>query len=352
MEAERGLREESERGDHRADQERDRALAETLEAGRGSTPGELFHREAVRGREQPVFDEQADLREPGGQPVGDLQPDPGSGRTGPQGRERNEGTFFKDRTPRAARDENGEIRKNPDGKTIYQEEARPVYCQYTVFNVEQAEGLKLEKRGEETRPEWEVHREAERVLKANGAEIEHVPVGDRAYYRMEEDKIVLPEPGQFESRTGYYQTALHEAGHATGHATRMNRESLHEGIEKGFGSPEYAREELRAEISAMMTGEQVGVGHDPQRGAAYVENWIQVLEEDPFEIQRAARDAGQMTEYLRERAIAQERKQPTKTQAELTHEYSHERGPQIGHTPKRPVPDRAQAQERDVGPSR
>ena len=81
---------------------------------------------------------------------------------------------------------------------------------------------------------------------------------------MEEDKIVLPEPGQFESRTGYYQTALHEAGHATGHASRMNRESLHEGIEKGFGSPEYAREELRAEISAMMTGEQVGVGHDPQ----------------------------------------------------------------------------------------
>ena len=68
-----------------------------------------------------------------------------------------------------------------------------------------------------------------------------------------------------------------------------------------------------------------------------------MLEEDPFEIQRAARDAGQMTEYLRERAITQERKQPTKTQAELTHEYSHERGPQIGHTPKRPAPDRAQA---------
>ena len=260
--------------------------------------------------------------------------------------------FFKDRTPRAARDENGEIRKDPDGKTIYQDEARPVYCQYTVFNVEQAEGLKLEKRGEETRPEWEVHREAERVLKANGAQIEHVPGSDRAYYRMEEDKIVLPEPGQFASRTGYYQTALHEAGHATGHASRMNRESLHEGIEKGFGSPEYAREELRAEISAMMTGEQVGVGHDPKRGAAYVENWVQVLEEDPFEIQRAARGAGQMTEYLRERAIAQERKQPTKTQAELTREYSHERGPQIGQKPERPVPAPAQAVERDVGPDR
>ena len=64
-------------------------------------------------------------------------------------------------------------------------------------------------------------------------------------------------------RNGYYQTALHEAGHSTGHHDRMNRDTLKEGMAAGFGSPEYAREELRAEISAMMTGEQVGVGHDP-----------------------------------------------------------------------------------------
>ena len=38
----------------------------------------------------------------------------------------------------------------------------------------------------------------------------------------------------------------------------------------------------------MMTGERVGVGHDPSRGAAYVEGWIQALEEDPREIRRAA----------------------------------------------------------------
>ena len=108
---------------------------------------------------------------------------------------------------------------------------------------------------------------------------------------MGEDKIVLPERSQFPTANAYYQTALHECGHSTGHPDRMNRESLKEGIEKGFGSPEYAREELRAEISAMMTGERVGVGHDPQRGAAYVENWVAVLEKDPLEIHRAAGDA-------------------------------------------------------------
>ena len=148
---------------------------------------------------------------------------------------------------------------------------------------------------------------------------------------------MLPDPSQFASRNGYYQTALHEAGHSTGHHDRMNRDTLKEGMAAGFGSPEYAREELRAEISAMMTGEQVGVGHDPQRGAAYVENWVAVLEKDPHEIRRAAGDAQKMTNYLMDRAIAQEREHPTKTKAELTQEFSHARGPQIGQTPKQPV---------------
>ena len=74
--------------------------------------------------------------------------------------------------------------------------------------------------------------------------------------------------------------------------------ALKEGLAAGFGSPEYAREELRAEICAMMTGERVGVGHDPQRGATYVENWVRVLEEDPREIHRAAAEAQRMSDYL------------------------------------------------------
>ena len=224
--------------------------------------------------------------------------------------------------------------------------------QYTVFNVEQTDGLKLPPREAEATPEWDTHREADKVLRASGAKVQHVPGGDRAFYRMAEDKIVLPDPSQFASRNGYYQTALHEAGHSTGHHERMNRDTLKEGLAAGFGSPEYAREELRAEISAMMTGEQVGVGHDPQRGAAYVENWVAVLEKDPHEIRRAAGEAQKMTNYLMDRAITQEREHPTKTKAELTQEFSHARGPQIGQTPKQPEAALTQTQERDRGPSR
>ena len=104
----------------------------------------------------------------------------------------------------------------------------------------------------------------------------------------------------------------------------------------------------------MMTGERVGVGHDPQRGAAYVENWVKVLEKDPHEIHRAARDAQKMSDCLMERAIEREVEKPSKekTRAELTQEYSHARGAQISQTPKQPTQQPAQAPERDVGPSR
>ena len=50
---------------------------------------------------------------------------------------------------------------------------------------------------------------------------------------------------QFPSANHYYQTALHELGHSTGHPERMNRPTLTQGIGDGFGSPAYAKEELR-----------------------------------------------------------------------------------------------------------
>ena len=56
----------------------------------------------------------------------------------------------------------------------------------------------------------------------------------------------------------------------------------------------------------MMTGERAGVGHDPSRGAAYVEGWIAALEEDPREIRRAAADAQKISDYVLARHIERE----------------------------------------------
>ena len=73
----------------------------------------------------------------------------------------------------------------------------------------------------------------------------------------------MPYKEQFPNGPTYYQSALHELGHWTGHLARLNRETLIAGIKDGCSSPDYAREELRAEISSMMTGDQLRLGRDP-----------------------------------------------------------------------------------------
>ena len=124
---------------------------------------------------------------------------------------------------------------------------------------------------------------------------------------------------------------MHELGHATGHPDRLDRATLKNGV-GDFGSVEYAREELRAEISAMLTGVRVGVGHDGSRGATYVQGWLTALEHDPQEIDKAAAEAQHMSDYLlrqireHEQAIAQK-------YAELAATYSAARRPQISPAP-------------------
>lgn len=102
--------------------------------------------------------------------------------------------------------------------------------------------------------------------------------GNRAYYMPGLDYIQLPNREQFASADKYYATALHELGHWTGHETRLNRDGITGG--HAFGSEGYAKEELRAEISSLVVGQELGVGHDPEQHAAYVANWISILQND------------------------------------------------------------------------
>ena len=74
------------RGDHRADPPGHRALAEALGAGRARAPRERRYGPLLQGRQQPA----SRRRGPGARlrrrALGHLPPDPGPGRTGPQGR--------------------------------------------------------------------------------------------------------------------------------------------------------------------------------------------------------------------------------------------------------------------------
>ena len=67
------------------------------------------------------------------------------------------------------------------------------------FDVPVAAAGSAFRRSAQARPEWDAHRDAEKVIAASGAKVQHV-AGDRAYYRIAEDQVVLPEPSQFPTR--------------------------------------------------------------------------------------------------------------------------------------------------------
>jgi len=177
-----------------------------------------------------------------------------------------------------------------DGKPlrIEVELERPKVFFASVFNAAQIDGIP---ELAYAKPDWNPLEKAEEILTKSGAAIHHE--GDRAYYRPSTDSIHLPSKESFKSADGYYATALHELGHWTGHESRLNRD-----IQHPFGSEGYAREELRAEIFSMIMGQELQVGHDPSQHVAYVHHWINIVQEDIFEVFRAASDAEKMQHYV------------------------------------------------------
>jgi antirestriction protein ArdC len=119
--------------------------------------------------------------------------------------------------------------------------------------------------------------------------------GDRAFYNREEDRIRLPSQESFLSLEGYLGTLFHEFGHATGHESRLNRTF---GVR---GTPEYAFEELVAELASLFVGMKTGVSPDGEHfdnHAAYIGSWVAALENDRRALVRAATLAQEACDLL------------------------------------------------------
>ncbi len=169
-------------------------------------------------------------------------------------------------------DEGGKPVLDKDGKKTMKNVRldRPRVFHAAVFNAEQIDGLEPYKAPDLT---FDPVKDAEDILKSTGVTINH-DQDDRAYYQRGSDSIHLPHPAAFDSPFEYYATALHEVGHATGAEHRMVRE-------KGtFGSEVYAKEELMVEMASYMKGRELGLGHNPERHAAYVGSWLEAIKED------------------------------------------------------------------------
>lgn len=121
-------------------------------------------------------------------------------------------------------------------------------------------------------------------------------------YDLRRDEIRIPNVEQFHSLDDFHGVLLHEAAHSSSHPKRLSRQH----ILGGFGSAEYAREELRAELASAFMQGLVGLPPSPTMiasHASYLSSWLEVLRNDKSEIFRAAADAQRICDYLSERAL-------------------------------------------------
>lgn len=166
---------------------------------------------------------------------------------------------------------------------------------YTVFNVEQIEGLPapfyaLADPPAET-PLRLAHAEA--FFAAVGAAVSHG--GSRAYYRPSTDSITMPPVEAFRDAESYYATLAHEHIHWTGHESRLPREFG----SKRFGADGYAMEELVAELGAAFICADLALTAEPREDhASYIAHWLSVLKADSRAIFTAASHAQRAADYI------------------------------------------------------
>ncbi|MEY2645861.1 MAG: hypothetical protein RLZZ611_2510 [Cyanobacteriota bacterium] len=107
------------------------------------------------------------------------------------------------------------------------------------------------------------------------------------------DRIALPARADFHSAASYYATWAHEAIHSSGHQARLNRD-----LSGRFGSPAYAREELVAELGAVLLGDRLEIGSDTANHAAYLAGWIGLLRESPRLLLQVLGDARRAADLI------------------------------------------------------
>jgi antirestriction protein ArdC len=213
-------------------------------------------------------------------------------------------------TFKQARDAGGCVRKGERGTTVVYadrftpeaekervrasgDEAKAVSFlkRFIVFNRTQCEGLRPGLAPDpEPLPERETVPVAEELIAASGVNFRIG--GAKAFYVPSADFVQVPPQPAFFEQVNYYRTCLHELTHATGHKGRLDRNQS-----GGFGSKDYAREELVAEMGSAFLCASLGIV-PTVRHSDYLASWLDVLREDNRAIFRAASAATKAADWL------------------------------------------------------
>ena len=217
-------------------------------------------------------------------------------------------------TYRQAQEYGGQVRRGEHGVTVVYadrfrktavdeqsgeevEESIPFLRTYTVFNVQQIDGLPEQFRPAPPplTPAQQAGRVAavEAFFRNTGAVIRHT--GDLPCYILDLDEIRLPAMARFPDIGRYYGTLAHELVHWTRHPSRLHRDLGR----KEWGDAGYAREELVAELGSAFLCADLGlIPAIREDHAPYIGHWLKVLEDDPKALFRAAAHAERAVAYL------------------------------------------------------
>jgi len=190
------------------------------------------------------------------------------------------------------RDGAGNVKVRDDGRP----DRVPFVRWANVFNLDQTEGIEA--------PQITTTQSAGQPLEKAAAIVDNTKLcpiqhaGFAAVYSPKDDIIRLPAPTTFRSQEDYYLTLFHEMTHATGHGSRLDREGITQPVK--FGSERYSKEELIAELGAAFLSNEAGILNDMQfdNSAAYLNSWIQKLENDPRMIISAASQAQRSADFV------------------------------------------------------
>ncbi len=196
-------------------------------------------------------------------------------------------------------DENGEQVIGADGqpqmkKLMYK---KPIVNYFRVFNAEQIIGVPEYVKEQITEDQYSDY--ADKFEKSSKCPVCYENQ-DSAYYSAVEDKIHLPPKAAFKNNETRLGVLLHEMAHSTGHESRLNRPLLN-----AFGTPEYAKEELNAELTSLFLENDFNISIEPESEiikdhANYVKSWLAVLKKEPDALFDSCRTAEKISDYLLE----------------------------------------------------
>lgn len=190
-----------------------------------------------------------------------------------------------------------QVEEEENGKKV--KKSIPLLKYINVFHISQVDGVEPKSmKPIEHKPVEEAEKIKNDYKNREHLRIEEL-VTNRAFYSPSRDYIQVPCKEQYDNVTEFYSTLFHEMVHSTGHRDRLGRLDVNAKL-ASFGSEDYSKEELIAEIGSAFLMNHVGIETSKtfKNSAAYIQSWLKVLKDDNRFIVSASSKAEKAMKYI------------------------------------------------------